>query len=111
MQLLGAWTRLAQGHLSLGAGCVCGAGVGVVQAGEYEAQILDFLVGRHAADSVFGRWLRETGGYRADGGAGLADLLRALARDRTLADPAAASRWLDDLAQSLESFDALHGRG
>jgi len=40
LQLLGRWTRLAQGHLPLGAGCSCGAPAVSVRLTDLERDVL-----------------------------------------------------------------------
>jgi hypothetical protein len=86
VRLLGRWTRLARQHVVLGAGCACG--VGAVQLGDFEQQLLDYLRSKHgslAADSI-------------------AELLRGVAKT----GGSQARPLLEDLARSFDSFDELH---
>lgn len=87
VELLGRWTQLARRHVPLGAGCACG--LGGLQLGDFEQQILDYLRAKH--------------GGRV--GASVAELLRGVAKsgDRK------AQPLLADLTRSLDSFDELHG--
>jgi hypothetical protein len=90
-RLLGKWTKLAQGHVTFGSGCSCGAGVGM-RLQDFEQQILEFLHGRHG-DS---------------GHAAITDLLRAIATQDSGKDESARLALLADLARSLDSFEELH---
>ena len=89
LRLLGAWNRIAQGHVALALGCSCGVGVSSVRAADFEQDILDFLCGKHGA-----AWRSET----------IGDLLTRIARDN---DPAAAPL-LADLEGSIQSFEQQH---
>ena len=99
LRLLGLWTRLAQGHISLSAaqGCLCGAAFGSVQVIDFERDIIDFLRGRHALASAL---LTDETTVNA--------LLRELARAKaTIELPVAVrSALLVDLATSIGSFEA-----
>lgn len=94
IQLLGRWTRLAQGHVVLGAGCSCGAELASVPVTDFQNDILDYLRNRHGAALA---QLRATG---------LADLLRAIANASP--DAAGFGPLLRDVEQSIESFEATH---
>ena len=83
LELLGRWTRLAQGHLPLGAGCSCGAPAVSIRAADLERDVLDYLAGRHGA---------------ARGASSIAELLRK--------QPEASL--LDDLERSLASLEEFH---
>src|SRR5215212_4586451 len=47
IRLLGKWTRIAGGHVSLSAGCSCGLGFNAVRVQDFEQDIMEFLRGRH----------------------------------------------------------------
>ena len=49
VELLGRWTRLARGHLPLGAGCSCGSPTVTIRVADLERDVLDYLGSRHAA--------------------------------------------------------------
>jgi hypothetical protein len=87
--LLGRWTRLAQGHVPLGAGCSCGAGTVSLRVTDYERDLLDYLGREHPA---------------ARDAASIAELLRSLAR-KPLPQ---ADKLLTHLERSLDSFDEAH---
>lgn len=93
LRLLGRWTRIAQGHVALATGCSCGVGVSSLRVRDFEAQILEYLLGKHGA--------------RAQAGS-VADLLRASATPangqgrETLA-------LLADLERTIDSFEQQHG--
>jgi hypothetical protein len=89
MDLLGRWTRLAQGHLPLGAGCSCGIPAASIRVTDLERDVLDYLASRHAS---------------AQGAGSIAELLRAIASS----GGTAAWAVLADLDRSLESFESVH---
>ena len=89
LRLLGAWNRLAQGHVALSAGCSCGVGVSNLRVQDFEEDILEFLRGRHGALGI---------------GERIADVLTTIARD----NPPNAGALLADLERSLASFEAQH---
>jgi hypothetical protein len=90
IELLGRWTRLAQGHLPLGAGCSCGVPAASIRVTDLELDILDYLASRHTSVRGIGS---------------IAELLRAIASHGV-----AAPAILNDLERSLESFEGLHRR-
>lgn len=100
-RLLGKWTKLAQGHVMFGAGCSCGASVGL-RLQDFEQQILDFLYTRHGAAAL------ERAGYRQAEAGSVTALLRAVATQRAVEQPAGEPALLADLERSLDSFDELH---
>lgn len=93
LRLLGRWTRIAQGHVALATGCSCGVGVSTLRVRDFEAQILEYLLGKH--------------GDRAQA-ASVADLLRALAApgDGQGREKLAL---LADLERTIDSFEQQHG--
>ncbi len=103
VQLLGRWTRLAQGHVFLGAGCSCGVGPGSLAVADFEQDIVAYLRGKNARSAD----LAVVFGAKGPGGEtpGLASLLRAIASGQGGAGSAAL---LDDLERSIESFERAH---
>lgn len=101
MRLLGAWTRLAQGHIALGSGCSCGGDAGSLPVAEFERDIVGFLRGRHPVFAA----LLDTPAQP------IASLLRALARPAPQAtwSTAAQRALLADLSRTIESFERAHG--
>jgi hypothetical protein len=89
IELLGRWTRLAQGHLPLGGGCSCGVPAPSIRVIDLERDVLDYLALRHTSARRIGS---------------IAELLRAIASSERVDGPAV----LTDLEQSLESFENLH---
>ena len=87
LRLLGAWNRIARGHVALAAGCSCGVGMANLQVQDFEEQILEFLHGRHAA--------------RAQS---IAELLTAIARS----GGEEARPILADLERTIDSFEQQH---
>jgi len=100
-RLLGKWTKLAQGHVMFGAGCSCGVGVGV-RLQDFEPQILDYLHAKHGAAAV------ERAGYRQGEAGSVTALLRAIATQGAVEQPADQIALLADLERSIDSFDELH---
>ncbi len=100
LRLLGAWTRLVQGHISLDSGCSCGGSLGSMPVAEFEIDIVDFLRGKHPAFAA----------QLAVPAQPIAALLRELAR------PSIAHSWsieaqhtlLADLSRTIESFERAH---
>ena len=92
VQLLGKWTRLAQGHVLVGGGCSCGVVGANLRIEDFEQQILDYLRGKHAAAVQSDR---------------IASLLQSIARPAS-GDAGKSLALLDDLNRTLESFDELH---
>ena len=100
-RLLGKWTKLAQGHVMFGSGCSCGVGVGV-RLQDFEQQILDYLHTKHGAAAV------ERAGYREGEAGSVTALLRAIATQGAVEQPAGQLALLADLERSIDSFDELH---
>lgn len=110
MQLLGKWTRVAQGHLPMGMGCACAGGMEGVPASDLEVNILDYLNQKYGATSVVAKLMQDHAGYQENMAGRLADLLKAIAVQPMVADM--AQGLLDDLATTIDSFEAMHaGRG
>jgi hypothetical protein len=105
LHLLGAWRRIAEGHVALGAGCSCGV-ASTLRVQDFEQQILDYLYEKHAAEAPVAGLLERTG-YRPEQAGSIADLLAALARPEGALPQADAL--LADLERSIGSFDAQHG--
>jgi hypothetical protein len=98
MQLLGRWTRLSQGHIALGAGCLCGASFGALQPADYDEQIVAFLASRHPAIEAIDH-------SRLD------RLLGAIAKGSASLTPQQGLVLLADVERSLDSFDEVHRMG
>ena len=93
LQLLGKWTRLAQGHVLIGAGgCSCGLVGANVRIEDFEQQILDYLRGKHGEAVKSDR---------------IASLLQSIATPAS-GDAGKSLPLLEDLDRTLESFDELH---
>ena len=108
MQLLGRWTRASQGHISLGAGCGCGGAVGGVQVQDLEINILDYLLGKYGPASAVAAMLRDTARHREGEAGSLGALLQAIARREVAAPIELQTSVLDDLNQTIDSFDQMH---
>jgi len=93
VQLLGKWTRLAQGHVLVGGGgCSCGLVAANLRIEDFEQQIIDYLRGKHGAAVSSER---------------IASLLQSIAKPAS-GGAAKSLAVLDDLNRTLESFDELH---
>ena len=101
-RLLGRWTKLAQGHVMFAAGCSCGVGFGNLRLQDFEQQILDYLHARHGAAAV------ERAGYRQGEAGSVTALLRAIATQAAVEQPAGQLALLADLERTIDSFDELH---
>jgi hypothetical protein len=89
VRLLGAWHRIAQGHVALAVGCSCGVGVSNLRVADFEQDILEFLYGKHG------------GGWKSES---IAELRTRISR----APQAGAPALLADLKGSIESFEQQH---
>ena len=107
MQLLGRWTRLAQGHIAFGGGCSCCGELGNLQVQDMEQHILDYLDTKYRAANVEGvsRLLAERAGYRPGESGSIAELLRAVAGRGDM--PLSSGQQLDMLADLERSIDSL----
>ncbi len=108
-QLLGKWTRLAQGHVVFGAGCACGLGPGNLQLQDFEQQILDYLDSKYraAGNEAVAGLLQARAGYKAGESGSVQALLRSIA-GRPAGELGGWLPLLADLRRSLESFEDLH---
>ncbi|MES2263661.1 MAG: hypothetical protein V4724_34515 [Pseudomonadota bacterium] len=113
-QLLEVWQRLARQHVALGgAGCACGTGGVSLQLGDFEQDIIDFLLD-HAerqgrADAI--AFLQAHAVRTGDGLWDLPQLLVALGGEggASLASPEVSELLLARLGKTLNSFAKLHG--
>lgn len=87
LRLLGAWRRIAQGHVAMSLGCSCGVGTSNLRVEDFEEQILEYLHGRHGGNA-----------------ASITDLLTEIAR-RGGKDSLPI---LADLEGTIESFEQQH---
>ena len=107
MQLLGRWTRLAQGHIAFGGGCSCCGEFGNLQVQDMEQHILDYLDTKYRAAKVEGvaKLLAERAGYRSGESGSIAELLRAMAGRGDM--PLSSEQQLEMLADLERSIDSL----
>lgn len=89
LRLLGAWRRIAQGHVALAVGCSCGVGVSNLRVTDFEQDILEFLYGKHGSE-----WRSES----------VTDLLTKISKN----GGTSATGLLADLQGSIESFEQQH---
>lgn len=106
MQLLGKWTRVAQGHISMGMGCACAGGMEGVPASDLEINILDYLYQKYGPSSPVAKLMREHAGYQEFTSGRLTDLLKAVATKPLIQE--LARQLMSDLAKTIESFEAMH---
>jgi hypothetical protein len=110
LQLLGRWTRMAQGHIAYGMGCSCCADFGNVQVHDMEQHILDYLDSKYrsAGSQAVCRLLAERAGYKASQAGSIAELLRAIATQADKSIPAQEQlAVLADLGRSIDSLDEI----
>src|SRR4051812_46602821 len=91
MQLLGRWTRVAQGHIAFGSGCACAGGdICNLQAQDMEQHVLDYLDSKYrnlGAEGVCG--LLASTGYRKGEAGSISEFLRVMATQSDLSIPPA----------------------
>jgi hypothetical protein len=113
-QLLDTWERLARQHVALGsAGCACGVGVVSLQLGDFEQDIVDFLLDyaeRNGRADVIA-FLKAHAVRAVDGLWSVPQLLGALGAEGPdpLAPPEVMELLLARLGRTLNSFAKLHG--
>ena len=114
MQLLGRWTRVAQGHIAFGSGCACGgADFCNLQAKDMEQHVLDYVDGKYRKREDFAICeLLERSGYRKGEAGSIAEFLRLLATGERGIPDALQREVIADFARSVESLDqAMRGGG
>lgn len=112
-ELLDIWERLASQHVALGgAGCACGVGGVSLQLGDFEQDIVDFLLDfaeRGKREDIIA--YLKAHGTGADGLWNLPALLHSLGAggDVVKAPDEMATLLLVKLGKTLHSFAKLHG--
>jgi hypothetical protein len=109
MQLLGKWTRVAQGHIAYGSSCnCCSADFGNLQAKDMEQHILDYVDSKYraAGEAAVSDLLVRSAGYRHGEAGSIAELLRAIATGggKPVAEQHQVTM-LEDIARSIDSLD------
>jgi hypothetical protein len=113
-QLLETWQRLASQHVALGgAGCACGVGGVSLQLGDFEQDIVDFLVDfaeRNGRADILD-FLKAHAVRAEDSLWSLPQLLFGLGAGGgpVMAPPEVAELLLAKLGKTLNSFAKLHG--
>jgi hypothetical protein len=114
MQLLGRWTRMAQGQIGYGGGCACCTGFDNVQVKDMEQHILDYLDSKYraAGAQALCALIAQRAGYRQAESGSISELLRAIAMqsDKSVAAEEQLSL-LADLGRSIDSLDELMRSG
>lgn len=112
--MLETWQRLASQHVALGgAGCACGVGGVSLQLGDFEQDIVDFLIDfaerNERADIL--AFLHGHAVRAGDGLWSLPQLLEALGAGgaTVMAVPEVGDLLLAKLGKTLNSFAKLHG--
>lgn len=124
LQLLGRWTRIAQGHIPIGAACSCGSGGSgapmSLSAASLEPDLMAWLSARFESRSTLRSLFALAAGDRSGAAlpasagtqgaptvtCGLAELLTRVARSRRSGDDIGAL--LARIDASLESFERAH---
>lgn len=113
-QLLDTWERLARQHVALGgAGCACGVGGVSLQLGDFEQDIVDFLLDfaeRNGRADIIA-FLQAHAIRAEDGLWSLSQLLVVLGADGepVMAPSEVRDLLLAKLSKTLNSFAKLHG--
>ena len=108
IQLLGAWYRVAQGHLPLnGIACSCSLGIGGITVQDFEQDVLDYLFEKHGNVDELKNCFKNIRSEKYNTGT-LAALLRSLSVD--FPDATNAAQLLDDLEKTIGSFSEAHKR-
>jgi hypothetical protein len=115
MQLLGKWTRVAQGHIAYGASCnCCTADFGNLQAKDMEQHILDYIDSKYraAGSTAVCDLLAQHAGYRHAESGSIAELLRAIATasGKSVRNEDQLSM-LADIGRSIDSLDEAMNSG
>jgi len=106
IQLLGAWYRVAQGHLPLnGFACSCSLGIGGITVQDFEQDVLDYLFEKHGNVDELKVCFKNISSEKCNTGA-LAALLRSLSVD--IPQAINAEQLLDDLEKTIGSFSAAY---
>ncbi len=114
MQLLGRWTRMAQGQIGYGGGCSCCVGFDNIQVKDMEQHILDYLDSKYrtAGAQSLRSLLGTRAGYRPGESGSIADLLRSIAMQEDKSVPAEEQlSLLADLERSIDSLDEMARTG
>ncbi len=106
IQLLGAWNRVARGHLPLnGFACACSLGIGGITVQDFEQDVLDYLFEKHGNVEAL-KTCFENAGYGERHSGTLAALLKSISLD--CPDARNAEQLLDDLEKTIGSFAEAH---
>lgn len=111
-ELLDLWQRLAGRHVSLGTACACGVGGVTLQLGDFEQDIVDFLLGQaeRARRDDIATWLQAHGRNPLNRRWRVAPLLEALSGPAAQALPPDGPDFLlSRLNTTLKSFARQHG--
>jgi len=114
MQLLGRWTRMAQGQIGYGGGCSCCVGFDNVQVKDMEQHILDYLDSKYRTEGAQAlcTLLAQRAGYRQAESGSITELLRAIAMQADRSVPAEQQlSMLADLGRSIDSLDEMMRSG
>ena len=82
--------------------------MGGVQVQDLEINILDYLFGKYGSASAVAAMLRDNARHKEGEAGSLAALLQAIARREVAVPIELQTRVLDDLNQTIESFDQMH---
>jgi hypothetical protein len=105
------WTRVSRQHLTAGAGCSCGIGGLMIQASDFELDIVEFLINDARKEGLAGlQAFIEAVAARGPDRYSLTDLLKALGTTDHPAAPTTADVQfaLGRLRKTLSSMESAH---
>lgn len=106
------WNRISRQHMSAGAGCGCGFGGLILQASDFELDIVEFVIdeAKHGGRTAIPPFIDAVARRGADRYS-LAALLRALGQGQDALGPDDEAFALARIAIPLASMDAAHSKG
>ena len=105
------WNRVSRQHLTAGAGCTCGIGGLMIQASDFELDIVEFVINDARKEGLAGlESFIDAVAARGPDRYSLTDLLKALGTPDHPEAPAATDVQfaLDRLRKTLTSMDSAH---
>jgi hypothetical protein len=112
-ELAEMWSRVSRQHLTAGAGCSCGIGGLMLQASDFELDIVEFVINDARKEKLAGlEAFIDAVAARGPDRYSLSDLLKAIGSADHPTTPSSADLQfaLDRLRKTLSSMDANHNR-
>jgi hypothetical protein len=106
------WSRISRQHMSAGSGCGCGFGGLILQAADFELDIVEFVIDDAKTDGRINLPLFiDSWSKRGPDRYSIVSLLKALENTENELSQDDRSFALARLAKTLESIDSAHGKG